>query len=59
MKYSELVRILIKNGCQLKRHGGSHDIWENPKTGKSIAVPRHDSKEVANPVLSKIKKELL
>ena len=28
-------------GCYLKREGGSHSIWINPKNGVTEAVPRH------------------
>jgi len=30
MKYSELVKILIENGCYFLRHASNHDIWINP-----------------------------
>lgn len=46
MKHSELIRMLKKAGCLLKRHGASHDIWLNPKTGATTTVPRHGSKEI-------------
>lgn len=47
MKTSELKKILKKNGCYIIRHGGNHDIWFSPKTGKKFTVERHDSKEIA------------
>ena len=37
MKHSELIRKLKKAGCLLKRHGASHDVWLNPKTGGTEA----------------------
>lgn len=46
MKHSELIRMLQKAGCLLKRNGASHDVWVNPKTGATTAVPRHGSKEI-------------
>lgn len=46
MKHSELIRALIKAGCLVKRHGASHDVWVNPKTGGFAIVPRHGSKEI-------------
>jgi predicted RNA binding protein YcfA (HicA-like mRNA interferase family) len=31
---------LREGGCEFVRHGkGDHDIWRNPKTGKSVTVP--------------------
>ena len=40
MKRRELVRHLETHGCPLKREGGSHSIYWNPKTGRR--EPRHD-----------------
>lgn len=36
MKTSELLKVLKKNGIAFKRHGGSHDIYINPKTRQQI-----------------------
>ncbi|MBM3821517.1 MAG: type II toxin-antitoxin system HicA family toxin [Verrucomicrobia bacterium] len=41
MKRRELIRELIDEGCYLKRHGGRHDLYHNPATGRSVPVPRH------------------
>ncbi|MBS3946803.1 MAG: type II toxin-antitoxin system HicA family toxin [Dethiobacter sp.] len=41
MKRLDLVRRLEHSGCILLRHGGRHDIYHNPKTGRSEPVPRH------------------
>ena len=46
MKHSELIRVVVKAGCFIKRHGASHDVWVNPKTGDFTTVPRHGSKEI-------------
>ena len=32
MKYSELKKILIKNGCRFDHSGGRHEIWYSPIT---------------------------
>lgn len=45
MKGSELIKLLKKNGCSLVGHGGRHDEWFSPITGKTFPVPRHN-KEV-------------
>lgn len=38
--YSELRKILIKNGCRFIRQGkGSHEIWESPVTKARFSVP--------------------
>ena len=49
----ELRRLLRENGCSFVRAGkGSHEIWSNPKTGKSVTVPRSTkSRHTANEVL--------
>ena len=41
MKTSELIKALRQSGCYLAKHGGRHDKWINPKTGKFDWVPRH------------------
>lgn len=59
MKHSELIRILIKAGCFIKRHGVKHDIWVNPKTGGRTSVPRHGSKEIEKETANSILEGLL
>jgi len=59
MKHSELIRKLKKGGCILKRHGASHDIWLNPKTGARAAVPRHGSREIKEATANAILETLL
>lgn len=41
MHLNTLVRHLRRHGCRLKREGGSHSIWINPRTGLTDGVPRH------------------
>lgn len=41
MKRRDLVAKLEEVGCVLLRHGAKHDIYHNPKIGKSEPVPRH------------------
>lgn len=41
MKRLDLIKELEEAGCALLRHGGRHDIYHNPKTGRSEPVPRH------------------
>jgi mRNA interferase HicA len=48
MKRDELIRQLIRQGCQLLRHGSVHDIYINPATGQKQPVPRHS--EIDNEV---------
>jgi predicted RNA binding protein YcfA (HicA-like mRNA interferase family) len=56
MKHRDLVKKLESAGCQLLRHGGKHDIYHNPETGKSQPVPRH--KEINELLAKKIIKDL-
>ena len=56
MKRESLLKHLRKNGCYLKREGGAHSLWCNPKTGQVEAVPRHT--EIANKLAKKICKGL-
>jgi len=56
MKRRDLERKLRIAGCYLKREGGSHSLWINPKSGVIEAVPRH--KEIKEPLARKILKNL-
>jgi mRNA interferase HicA len=56
MKRRELEKRLRQIGCYLKREGGAHSLWINPRTGVVEAIPRHT--EVKEPVARKILKEL-
>ena len=52
MKRGDLLRHLRRHGCYLKREGGSHSLWTNPRTGEVEAVPRHT--EVSDRLADKI-----
>jgi mRNA interferase HicA len=56
MKRQKLIKHLRKNGCYLKREGGSHTLWMNPRTGHIEAVPRHV--EIPNLLVRKICRNL-
>ena len=57
MKGSELKKLLKQGGCYRITHGKEHDMWFSPKTGKSFAVTRHDSKEIATGTCRSILKD--
>lgn len=56
MKRRDLVTELERVGCVLLRSGSKHDIYHNPKSGKSEPVPRH--REVNEHLARKILKAL-
>ena len=56
MKRREFIRELVRYGCYLKRHGGNHDIYANPRNGKSAPVPRHA--EIKDGLCELIRKQL-
>lgn len=56
MKRKDLIAIIEKNGCILIRHGGKHDIYQNPYTGISQPIPRH--REINERLAQKILKDL-
>lgn len=56
MKRRDLVAELERAGCSLLRHGAKHDIYHQPKTGRSEPVPRH--REVNEILARKIIKSL-
>ena len=56
MKRRDLEKRLRHAGCYLKREGGSHALWLNPRTGVVEAVPRHT--EIKEPLAWKILRSL-
>jgi predicted RNA binding protein YcfA (HicA-like mRNA interferase family) len=56
LKRLDFIRELVKAGCHLKRHGGSHDIYVNPQNGKKAPVPRHA--EIKESLCNLIKNQL-
>ena len=56
MKRRDLVAGLERSGCTLLRHGAKHDIYHQPKSGKSEPVPRH--REINEFLAKKILKAL-
>lgn len=54
MRYSELVRLIEKNGCAVYREGKNHTIYINTKTNKKFPVPHHKTKEVPPGTLKSI-----
>lgn len=56
MKSSELLRILLKAGWNIKRQSGSHIILEHPFKNEQIVFPNHGSKEVGKGLEMKIRK---
>jgi predicted RNA binding protein YcfA (HicA-like mRNA interferase family) len=41
MKRADLIRKLTELGCELIRHGGNHDWYQNITTKVCQPVPRH------------------
>ena len=56
MKRKDLEKKLRIAGCYLKREGGSHSLWINPKSGVVETVPRY--KEIKEPLANKILRNL-
>ncbi|MGB0563921.1 MAG: type II toxin-antitoxin system HicA family toxin [Spirulinaceae cyanobacterium] len=56
MKRRNLISQLEQAGCSLLRHGGKHDIYHNPNTGKTEPIPRH--REINERLAKKILKSL-
>jgi len=56
MKKKELLKRILSVGCVLARHGSRHDLYKNPKTGKTQPVPRHG--EIDEDLAKHIIKEL-
>jgi len=56
VKREALLRELRAAGCTLKRHGKRHDLYTNPRNGRSAPVPRHT--EIADTLCEVIRKQL-
>ncbi len=56
MKRRDLEKKLRIAGCYLKREGGSHSLWTNPKNGTTETIPRHT--EIKESLAKKILKSL-
>lgn len=42
----ELIKILEERGFVFKRAKGSHQIYHNPATNKTVVVPLHGNKDM-------------
>ena len=56
MKRRDLIRELVEAGCYLRRSGKRHDIYMNPRNGKTAPVPRHP--EIRESLCDLIRKQL-
>jgi predicted RNA binding protein YcfA (HicA-like mRNA interferase family) len=56
MKRTELIKLLRRNGCYLKREGANHSLWISSINGNVEAVPRHT--EIPEMLAKKIIKHL-
>ncbi|MDT3740633.1 MAG: type II toxin-antitoxin system HicA family toxin [Candidatus Kapabacteria bacterium] len=57
MKRNELLKILRRNGCYLKREGSNHSLWISSINGVVEAIPRHT--EIPDLLAKKIIKNLI
>jgi predicted RNA binding protein YcfA (HicA-like mRNA interferase family) len=57
MKYSELFRLLKKDGWIEIRQKGSHVIMKHPVKEEQLTVPYHAGKEVKKGLLTAILKQ--
>ncbi|MDR0221425.1 MAG: type II toxin-antitoxin system HicA family toxin [Lachnospiraceae bacterium] len=57
MKFSELKKILRKNGCYVIDEGSKHEQWYSPITGNTFTVGRHDTEDVKKGTLNGILKQ--
>ena len=54
IKYSELEKMLRKNGCIVYKEGAGHTIWYSPITKKYFPVGRHKTEDVKAGTLNSI-----
>ncbi len=57
MKRNDLLRKLLEMKCNLIRHGGKHDWYQNPRTKMAQPVPRHNeiNEFLAKAILKKLR----
>lgn len=56
MKRQQFIRELEQAGCHLHRHGGKHDLYVNPASGRKAPVPRHS--EIKDSLCKLIRRQL-
>jgi len=56
VKRRDLIRHLLRHGCELLREGGNHSVYVNRDSQTSSTVPRH--KEVNDFLARKICRDL-
>jgi predicted RNA binding protein YcfA (HicA-like mRNA interferase family) len=56
MKYSELKKLLMENGCYKQSEGTRHENWYSPKTYLIFQVGRHNYDDVKKGTLNRILK---
>ena len=56
MRRLDLIRHLVRLGCELLREGGNHSVYVNRVAGKATTVPRH--REINDFLARKICKDL-
>jgi len=56
MKRKELIRLIENQGCFLVRQGGKHDWYQNPISGVSQPIPRHNeiNEHLAKSIIKKL-----
>lgn len=56
MKRADLVRKITQLGCELLRHGGRHDWYQNKESKVCQPVPRHReiSEDLAKSIIKKL-----
>lgn len=57
MKYSELFKLLKKDGWLINKQTGSHVIMLHPTKSQQLTVPNHGSKEVKKVLCTAILKQ--
>jgi len=58
MTNNELIRYIKKHGCKFLEHGGSHDVYTNPKTNGKVRILRRGTQEVKAGTLNDILSDL-
>lgn len=53
MKTKELIKLLLRNGWEFKRHGSNHDIYVKGTERESIVRHRNIDEELAAAIIKR------
>lgn len=53
MKTKDLIKLLLRNGWKLKRHGANHDIYVKGQQSESIVRHKETDEDLARSIIKR------